>query len=128
MWEQVKWAVVESAREVCGSVREEEKNPKREWWNYDVKAVVKRKMLSASDEESKERCMKVKIKVKRCIYQSKKKVNEPFGRKVIEDVNRNRKLFWKEVSNAKEGKMESCSRIKDGNGRLAEGEDEMQKI
>ena len=40
-----------------------------------------------------------------------------------EDVNRNRKLFWKEVSNAKGGKVESCSRIKDGNGRLAQGED-----
>ena len=29
-----------------------------------------------------------------------------------------RKLFWKEVSNAKGGKVEICSRIKDGNGRL----------
>ena len=26
------------------------------------------------------------------------------------------------------GKVESCSRIKDGNGRLAKGEDEMRKI
>ena len=33
----------------------------------------------------------------------------------------NRKLFWKEVSNAKGGNMESCSRVKDGNGRLAHG-------
>ena len=45
-----------------------------------------------------------------------------------EDVNGNRKLFWKEVSNAKGGKVESCSRIKDGNGRLAQGEDEVRKI
>ena len=35
------------------------------------------------------------------------------------------KLFWKEVNNAKEGNMESCSRIKDGNGRLVQGEDEV---
>ena len=28
MWEQVKWAMVESAREVCGSVRMGGKNPK----------------------------------------------------------------------------------------------------
>ena len=38
----------------------------------------------ASDEETKERFMKVyreeKRKVRRCIYQSKKKVNEQFGR------------------------------------------------
>ena len=57
-------------------------------------------MLATSDEEAKERCMKAyrkeKRKVKRCIYQSKKKVNEQFGRNMNEDVNGNRKLFWKE--------------------------------
>ena len=34
MWEQVKWAIVESAREVCGSVRVWGKEPKEcmmEW-------------------------------------------------------------------------------------------------
>ena len=45
-----------------------------------------------------------------------------------ENVNRNRELFWKEVSNAKVRKVESCSRIKDGNGRLAQGEDEVRRI
>ena len=44
------------------------------------------------------------------------------------DVNGNRKLIWKEVSNAKVGKVERCSRIKDGNGRLAQREDEVRKI
>ena len=53
------------------------------------------------------------------------KVNEQFGRKVNEDVNGNRKLFWKEVSNEKGGKSEICSRIKNGNGMLAQGEDEV---
>ena len=55
-----------------------------------------------------------KRKVKRCIYHSKKGVNEHFGRKMSQDANGNRKLFWKEVS-----KVESCSRVKDGNGKLA---------
>ena len=41
------------------------------------------------------------------------------------DVNENRKFFWKKVSNAKRGKVESCSRIKNGNGKLAQGEDEV---
>ena len=40
-----------------------------------------------------------------------------------EDVNGNRTLFWKEVSNVKGGKVETCSRIKDGNGRLVQRED-----
>ena len=38
-----------------------------------------------------------------------------------EDVNGNRKLFWKEVSNVKGGKVKSSSTIKNGDGRLAEG-------
>ena len=45
-----------------------------------------------------------------------------------EDPNGNRKLFWKEVSNAKGGKVESCSRIKDGNGMLAQGKGEVRRI
>ena len=57
-----------------------------------------------------------------------KKINEQFGRKRNEDVNGNRKLFWKEVSNAKERKVESCSRRKNGNGRMAQGEDEVRRI
>ena len=43
MWEQVKRAMPESAREVCGSVREGGKNPKSVWWNDEVKAMVRRK-------------------------------------------------------------------------------------
>ena len=35
------------------------------------------------------------------------KVNEPFGRKMNEDVKGKRKLFWKEVSDAIGGKMEN---------------------
>ena len=66
--------------------------------------------------------------VVRCIIQIKKKVNEKFERKMNEDVNGNKKLFWKEVSNKKGEKVESCRRIKDGNGRLAQGEDEVRVI
>ena len=54
-------------------------------------------MVAASDEETKERCMKAyreeKRKINRYIYHSKKKVNEQLGRKMNEDVYGNRKLF-----------------------------------
>ena len=69
-----------------------------------------------------------KEKVKRSIYQSKKKVNGPFEKKMKEDVNGNRQLFWNEVNNAKGGKVESCNRIKNGNKRLGQGEVEVQRI
>ena len=67
----------------------------------------------------------VYIRKKKKVY---KKVNEQFGRKMNEDVDGNRKLFWKEVSNMKGGNVERCSRIKAGNGSLAQGEDEVRRI
>ena len=67
-------------------------------------------------------------KVKRCIYQGKKEVQEKFGRKMNQDVNGNWKLFWKELSKAKERKVGNSSRIKDGNGRLVLEEAEVRRI
>ena len=42
-----------------------------------------------------------------------------------EDVNGNRKLFWKEVNHVKGGKVENCNGIKGGNGRLAQIEEKV---
>ena len=119
------------------SLRVGRKTPKCVWRNNEIKAAVRRKeavykeVLAAVVEEAKERCMEVcreeKRNVKRSIYQRKKKVNEQFGRKMKEDVNGNRKLFWK-VINVKGGKVESYGIIKDGNGRLSQGEDEVRRI
>ena len=44
-----------------------------------------------------------KRKVKRCIYEIKKKLNEQFERKKNEEGNGSRKLFWKKVRNKEEG-------------------------
>ena len=52
-----------------------------------------------------------KRKVKRCICQSKKEVNEQFGRKMNQYVDGNKKSFWKDVSKVYGRKVESCSRI-----------------
>ena len=66
--------------------------------------------------ERNEIILKLKKNInKRCIIQSKNKVNEQFGLKMNEDVNGNKKLFW-QVSNVKGGKV-------DGLLRYVEGED-----
>ena len=105
-----------------------ENDSKSVWWNDEIKAAWKW-VLAVNDEETKERCIEAyrekKRSVKRCVYQSKMKVNEQFGKKMNEDVNGNKKLFWKELSNAKGGEVESCSIIKDVNGSLAHGEDDV---
>ena len=70
--------MVESAREVW--LREGGRKVPKEC------GVKWKEMLEACDEEAKERCMESyreeKRKVKRCIYQSKKKVNVQFGMKM----------------------------------------------
>ena len=43
MGEQVKRAMVESGREVCGSMRVGGKNPESVWWNDEIKAAARRK-------------------------------------------------------------------------------------
>ena len=59
MWEQVKRAMVESAREVHGSVRVRGKNPKSVCWNDEIKAAFRRKeaawkyVLAATGEEKR---------------------------------------------------------------------------
>ena len=45
-----------------------------------------------------------------------------------QDVNGNRKLFWKEVSKANGRRVGSCSRIKDGNWRLTVEEVKVRRI
>ena len=45
MWEQKKWAMVESTREVCESVSVGGKDQKSVWWNDVVKTSVERRKL-----------------------------------------------------------------------------------
>ena len=113
-------------------------NPKGVWWNDQVKAAVKRneddlkEALTARDEDTRERYLEAykekKRKVKGCIYQSKKEVQEQFGSKMNQDVNVNGKLFWKEVSKVNGRKVENSNRIKNGDERLALEEAEVQRI
>ena len=63
--------MVDSAREVCGSLRGG-RNPKNVWWNDVVKAAWK-EILGAREEVAEERYMEEykKREVKRYIYKSK---------------------------------------------------------
>ena len=95
-------------------------NPKNVWRNYQLKAAVKRKedawkgVLRARNKDARERCLGVhkeeKRKIKRCIHQSKKEVQEQLGRKMNQNVIGNRKLSWKEVSKENGGKVEKSGR------------------
>ena len=82
------------------------------------KGAAWKEVLRAENVVPEDKCMKIdkekSRKVKRCIYQCKREVNDQFGRKMNQDIDENRKLFWK----VKVGKVESCNRISDGSGRM----------
>ena len=60
--------MVESAREVCGSVRGGGKNPKIVQWNDEVKSAVRRKVvLAVRNEVAKGRCIEAYREEKRKI-------------------------------------------------------------
>ena len=79
--------MVESAREVCDSVKVREKNPKRVWWNDEIQAAVRRK--EAAWEEVLERgktkvygnVQKRKEKGLKVYNSEQKKVNEKLERR-----------------------------------------------
>ena len=62
---------------------------------------------------------------KKCICQNKKDVYEQFERKMNQDVNGNRKGFWKKVSKMNGGKVEVSNRIKDGNGEQQDCQEDL---
>ena len=101
-------------------------NPKNAYGNDVVKAAVERKELGARNEVANDVSLqRRKEKFKGCIYQSKKDMMEQFERKLNQDIDVNRKLFKKGVSEVSRGKLESFSIIKDGDERLALRKDEL---
>ena len=57
-------------------------------------------------------------KTKRCISRRKREVNEQFGKKMNEDIQGNKKLFWKEVRKVGKESNGNLSNIMNGNGSL----------
>ena len=69
-----------------------------------------------------------KRKGERCIYQRKMEINEQFGRKMNEGIGGNWELFRREVIKVNRKVLDSCNGIKDGNGKLALGENKVRRI
>src|SRR5678816_1679135 len=138
IWEQMKEAIVSSAKEVCGCAKVGSKNDNSEWWNEEVKKAVKNKkeawlnVLKANDEVSKERCLEFykeeKRNTKRCIRRRKQEVNEQFGRRMNEDIQGNRKLFWKEARKVKNENKGNLLRIMNRDGAFVTDEMDVRGV
>ena len=96
-WEQVNQAVDERARD-CVARKKEPKDEIKD--RMEGKGCLKGYVRSKG-KKVKLICRKIYKgetgRAKRCINQSKKQEKEQFKRKRSEDVNKNMKLFWREV-------------------------------
>ncbi len=69
-----------------------------------------------------------KNRVRELIEESKRKVDEEFGRKLSQNFSENKKLFWKEVKRRGEEKKSGDVRMRGEDRELVEGESEMKGI
>jgi hypothetical protein len=138
IWTHLKEALVNSAREICGSAKVGNRNVNSEIWCDEVKQAINRKkeawlkVLQAKDEILKERYMEEykeeRRKTKKCINKRKKEVNEQFGRKMNGDVQGNRKLFWKEVKKIKKDNKVNLQKIMDRNGTFVTDDLDVRRV
>ncbi len=63
-----------------------------------------------------------KKRVRELIDESKRRVDEEFGRKLSQNFSENKKLFWKEVKKARGGEKSEDVMMRGEDGELVGGE------
>ncbi len=71
---------------------------------------------------------KWKKRVRELIEESKRRVDEEFGRKLSQNFSENKKLFWKEVRKVRGGERSGDMRMRGEDGELVRGESELKGI
>ncbi len=66
-----------------------------------------------------------KNRVRELIEESKRRVDEEFGRKLSQNFSENKKLFWKEMKKVRGGKKSGDVRMRGEDGELVEGDSEV---
>ncbi len=93
------------------------------WWTNEIKGAVEgekrahKKMLQRNlpKEVKARRKSEYKLwkkKVRELIEESKRRVDEEFGRKLSENLSENKKLFWKEVKRVRGGERDGGVRMR----------------
>ncbi len=63
-----------------------------------------------------------KNRVRELIEESRRRVDEEFGRKLSQNFSENKKLFWKEVKKVRGGEISGDVRMRGENGEFVGGE------
>ncbi len=99
---------------------EDKKKAYREWLDSRGNGEV--------EGQKRELYLEKKRMVKRVVSESKRRVDEEFGRKLSEKWRECKKLFWKEVTKVREGNKGNSVGVKDKNGQvLVEKRDRVER-
>ncbi len=114
------------------------KNKGSAWWTNEIRDAVEgekrayKKMLQRNlPEEVKARkseYKKWKKKVQELIGESRRKVDEEFGRKLSQNFSEHKKMFWKEGKNVRGREGVSGVRVRGEDGELVGDESELNQI
>ncbi|KAK4327054.1 hypothetical protein Pmani_002500 [Petrolisthes manimaculis] len=138
-YEMFKNIVMKTAAGVVGYKAQKRGKKGSAWWTEEMKDAVdeKRKAYRRTlqrnvSEEVRERWKRdynaCKRQVKRMVSESKRRVDEEFGRKLSEKFRENKKLFWKEVKKERgEGKSGSV-RMKREDGVTVSRSEEVKEV
>ena len=124
-WKAFKDSVKVIAKEVCGMRKVGGRKRKGcEWWNESIDCHVKEKRklferyMQSREREDYERYRRKRNEVKRRVKEAKREANERWGSKLVEDYDRNKGMFWKEVQRGRKGDEKRVDRINGANGEL----------
>ena len=135
-FQRLKDSMLEVVESVCGRKRERTGNRKgHAWWTKDIEDAIREKKIAYDKlnernisarvrRERKEKYRDCKTRVRRLIRESRKRVDEEFGRKLSSSFKENKKLFWKETRRERGEKRCGGERVKSREGIvLREGEE-----
>ena len=134
-----KEVVMSVAAEVVGHKVLKGRRGGSAWWTDEIKEAVDEKRRAYKRVLQKNVTVEVresrkaeyrfwKRKVKELVNDSKQRVDEDFGRKLSEDFNVNKKLFWREVKRERGGSETRSVRVKNEDGSLVGGREEVTGV
>ncbi len=139
MYSVFKGVVMEVASEVVGlretggskkmecMMMDEIKNAV-EWKERAYKKMLQRNLPEEMKARRKLEYKEWKKKVRELIEESKRKVDEEFGRKPSENFSENKKIFWKKVKGAKGGEKSGSVRMRGEDGELVGSGSELKGL
>ena len=123
-WERFKFAVLRCAGEVCGYKKLGRKGKRSEWWDDEVRDLVRNKRrayetyLRTRDERDKNEYKLRNREVKDKVREKKRLVDERWGESLSKNFREKKKLFWKEVNADRKCRDQMDMQVKDVGGNV----------